>query len=210
MAYVCDDCGKTFTRTYSVVRHKKEACVARFANAAAAAAAAAANLHGGKQRRVDGAASTSETWTCVVCDVTVPKNQKFAHQRTSEHKNNSCVSLSPGIQVVESAFQGRIATYRVVSDNEHDVDYSVFFDSIKHRVLDAVSNLVRVRGALKINMVVVGRYLHPVQDVHSEKTFNTCNEIVTMASDLDEVYRSFVEAMKVQSTEFQEKDSGML
>lgn len=200
MDYVCEDCGTSFSRSYNMLRHKKESCMARFANRDIASA---------KQRRIDGTASTSRMINCVTCNVSVPSNQMTSHKRTSNHRNMSCLPLSPGIQIVESAFKSRIVTYRISSENEH-IDYPLFFEEIKPKVINAISDIVSARGALKINMVVTGRYLLPTQDVISEKSFNTCNEIVTLASDLDYVYGSFVEAMKVQSTEFQEKDSGML
>lgn len=92
---------------------------------------------------------------------------------------------------------------------EH-VDYSIFFEDIKAKVLGLMSEIVDVHKSLKINMVVVGRYFLPAQETFSDKSFNTTNQIVTIGSNLDDVYQSFVEAMKAQSTEFQEKDSGML
>jgi hypothetical protein len=58
-------------------------------------------------------------------------------------------------------------------------------------------------------MIVVGRYFLPSQDLFSDKSFNTTNLNVSVGSDFDVIYNAFVEAMKVQSTEFQEKDSGM-
>ena len=200
MHYVCESCGETFSRSYNMRRHKMESCAFRFIN-----------NHGGKVLRMDDdVASTSQMWTCTLCDVTVPVNRMAAHQRTIKHKSNSCIPLSPGIELVSSAFKNRIATYRISSDSEH-IDYTEFFAEIKTNVIEVIGGVVRARGAVKVNMAVLGRYLLPTQDgVYSDKTFNTCNEIVTAASDLEEVYRSFVEAMKVQSTEFQEKDSGML
>lgn len=198
MEYVCEDCSETFSRSYSMLRHRRESCMFRFVNAESA-----------KRRRVDVATPTPQMRTCVTCNIAVPHNQLGAHQRTLQHRNNSCLPLSQGVQIVQTAFKKRIATYRVSSENFH-IDFTIFFEEIKAQVLSLISEVVAVRGALKINMVVVGLYILPAQDSYSEKSFNTCNEIVTVASDLEEVYRSFVEAMKVQSTEFQEKDSGML
>lgn len=200
MDYICEDCGTSFSRSYNMLRHKRESCIARFVN-----------FHGGKQRRTDAATtSTPQMWECISCDMIMAANRKAAHLRTLHHKSNACSPLSNGIELVASAFKSRIATYRISSENEH-IDYTLFFEEVRPKVLDVVSNIVRVRGALKINLVVVARYVLPTQDnMYSDKSFNTCNEIVTAGSDLDEVYGSFVEAMKVQSSEFQEKDSGML
>lgn len=196
--YVCDQCGVTFSRSYNMLRHKKESCVERFSSV----------VEDGRKRRKINASPTS-THTCNVCDITIPRNQMSAHQRTLAHKNKCSVIVSHGVELIESAFKSRIVTYRVSSDTEH-VDYSVFFNEIKTKVLSLISEVLRIQQSLKINMVVVGRYFLPSKEVVDEKSFNTSNEIVTVGSDLEEVYNSFVEVMKAQSTEFQEKDSGML
>ena len=58
-------------------------------------------------------------------------------------------------------------------------------------------------------MIVVGWYFLPSRDLFSDKSFNTTNINVYVGSDVDAIYNAFVEAMKVQSTEFQEKYSGV-
>lgn len=199
MSYVCEKCGVAFTRSYNLSRHQKESCALRFVDSVGTQ----------KRRKVDGAASTSAMQTCELCNVSIPRNCMLAHQRTINHKSKASVTVCPGVQLVQSSFKNRIASYHVSSDNEH-VDYSGFFDEVKPKVLQLISRILHVHQSLKINMVVVGRYFLPSQDVFSEKSFNTCNEIVTEGSNLDDVYLAFVEAMKVQSTEFQERDSGIL
>lgn len=199
--YPCEKCGESFTRNFALQRHQMESCVKRFDN----------NVGGAKRRRMDGIGSSSSPimQNCIVCDLSVPREQMLAHSRSMEHKNRCCVQVSEGVQLMQSAFKNRVATYRVSSDREH-VDYTGFFEEIKSKVLTLISEILRVQHTLKVNMVVVGRYFLATQEVISEKSFNTCNEIITVASDLNDVYQSFVEAMKVQSTEFQERDSGML
>lgn len=199
MAYVCENCGLSFSRSYSMLRHKRESCIARFI----------VNDVGGKRPRLDEAASTSGMKTCVVCNVSVPSNLMVAHQRTSLHRNNSCLPLCDGVELVNSAFKSRIATYRISSNSEH-VDFTLFFNDIMSKVLDVLEQALRLHYTIKVNMIVVGQYYHPTQEVYTEKSFNTCNNIVAVGSDLNDVYQSFVETMKTQSTEFQEKDSGML
>ncbi|CAG9771404.1 unnamed protein product [Ceutorhynchus assimilis] len=195
MAYVCEYCGVSFSRNYSMLRHKRESCMSRFIPEEV----------GGKRPRFVGAVSMK---TCALCDVTVPANFMAAHQRTAQHRNNSCIPLCDGVERVDSAFRNRIATYRISSDTDH-IDFTVFFNEIIVKVLNVLEQALGLHGAIKVNMVVAGLYYHPTQDVHSEKSFNTSNKIIAVGSDLNEVYQSFVEVMKTKSTEFQEKDSGM-
>lgn len=91
--------------------------------------------------------------------------------------------------------------YRVSSDKKH-VDFSILFKEIKLKVVCLISQVLQVQKALKVNIVVVC----PVpQDTFSDKSFNTLNGIVSVGSDLNDIYQSFVEAMKAQSTEFQRR-----
>lgn len=198
--YKCEKCGMLFTRSVSMLRHQRESCAKRLDNTSV----------GGKRRRIDGDASTSSIENCAVCDVSVPRGQMLAHSRTSQHKSKTRMPLSDGVQLIQHAFKNRIASYHINSEIEHVVDYSTFFADIETKVLQLISDILGREHALKINMVVVGRYFLQSQEIFSEKSFNTCNEVVTMGSDLKDVYESFVEAMKVQATEFQEKDSGMV
>ena len=201
MVYECEKCGLSFTRTYSLNRHREQSCVARFNNDG-----------GAKRCRIDGAASTSNNTpvmvTCGVCNVTVPQNRMMAHERTLEHRSKSCVPVSRGVHRIESAFKSRIVTYRVNSDNEH-INYTSFFDEIKCKVLGVLHEILHTHKSIKVNMVVVGRYFLATQEVSAEKSFNTRNQIVTLGSDLDDMYGSFVEMMKAQASDFQEKDSGV-
>jgi hypothetical protein len=161
-----------------------------------------------KRRKQDDGASTSNMTTCVACNISVPTTHFLAHQRTLEHRSKSCMPLSDGVEIVESAFKSRIITYRVKSNSEH-INYSTFFEEVQPIVKRLVVDQLDIHKTLKINMIVVGRYLLPSQDLFSDKSFNTTNLNVSVGSDLDAIYNEFVEAMKVQSTEFQEKDSGM-
>lgn len=169
-----------------------------------------------KQIRMDGAASTStssprsgtDAYFCRVCDMKVAKNHIMAHSRTLDHRNKSCVAVTPGVQRVETAFKSRIVTYRVMAEKDH-VDISSFFNDIKPKVLNLIAEVVELHKAIKVNMVFIGRYFLPTQETYDNKSFNTTNQIITVGCDLDEAYQFFVEAMKTQAADFQEKDSGM-
>lgn len=195
MYYKCDRCDKTFTRSYNLTRHKKESCVSRFDH-----------IDKTKKRKIDTTCSAVNL-SCNVCNITVPQNKMLAHERTLQHKNNACVSIGRGVQCIESAFKSRIVTYRINSDFEH-VDYTTFFQEIKPRVIGALQDILSRFKSLKVNFVAIGRYFLPTNETSSEKTFNTANEIVTLGSDLNAVYQSFVDVIKNQASEFAEKDSG--
>ena len=121
MNYTCKNCNKSFSRSYNLLRHKKESCEARFNRVC---------TEKEKRCRLDDGASTSNTTTCVTCNINVPTRYFLAHQRTLQHRNKSCKPLSDGVELVESAFKNRIITYRVTSNGVH-IDYSAFFEEVK-------------------------------------------------------------------------------
>ena len=64
---------------------------------------------GEKHRRMDGSASSeastlSPMKMCHVCNVAAPKNNMLEHQRTLQHRNNLCLPLSHGVQVMRTVF----------------------------------------------------------------------------------------------------------
>jgi hypothetical protein len=169
-----------------------------------------------KQCRLDNAvASTSNAsdvgsvmQTCDVCNISVPQIHIFAHMRTLAHRSKSCILESPGVERIDSAFKSRILSYRIHSEQEH-ADYTLFFDDIMQKVLCALDQIVHIHKSVKVNMVVISRYFLPSKEEFSDKSFNTVNLVVSIGCDLQDIYRSFVEAMKVQAADFQEKDSGL-
>ena len=87
--------------------------------------------------------------------------------------------------------------------------FSVFFENIRPKAFSVLRQYFHIHNALKVNMVVVGRYFLPTQETSREKSFNTANQIITLGCDLEDAYERFVEEMKVQTADFQEKDSGI-
>lgn len=197
MHYTCEKCGEKFTRSYNLVRHEKQACGGRRVGDQVA-----------KRPRVADGRTSPDMQKCDVCDVMVSQSGVLAHERSLEHRNRSCVPFCEGVQIIESAFRSRIVSYRVTGHGHH-VNYTVFFNEIKVKVLNLIREILLTQRSLKINMETFGRYVLPTQDIHSVKSFNTANKIVNVGSDLDTIYGSFVETMKVQAADFQEKDSGM-
>lgn len=200
MSFSCGNCSKTFTRSYNLVRHQRESCKNRPTETdSPRAKRIAANPN-------PPAASTS-TYSCTSCNISIPGNQVARHERTLQHRNNAMVQLSPNVHLIRSAFKCRISSYRIYSDNSY-IDYILFFNDIKKKVLDILNKMLKIHRAIKVNMEVFGMYLLPSSETFSEKSFNTANRNMDQASDLDAIYQLFVDKMVAQTSEFQEKDSG--
>ena len=131
-----------------------------------------------------------------------------SHKRTLQHRTNSCIPLTDGVEIVRSAFKYRIITYRVHSENEK-LDYLIFFNEIRYKILNLLEEVLTLHKTVKVNMETFASYILQTQEISDMKSFNTPNKILDQGMDLNNVLDSFVDMMVTQTTEFQERDSGM-
>ncbi|KAJ8951715.1 hypothetical protein NQ318_012565 [Aromia moschata] len=81
-------------------------------------------------------------------------------------------------------------------------------EEVKQKVFDAINGYIQQHHALKINFELFGLYIIPEKELSDIKSFNTRNKIVTISTDLHEMYDLFEEEMVSKAAEFQERDSG--
>lgn len=193
--FVCELCGKEFTQKCHLQRHQHESCRAEDGGVTDA-----------KRMRIENQPSTSKI-TCQCCMVQVETNKWSSHCRTNQHKDNACIQVEDGIQLVTSAFKKRIATYRVSTDSTH-CDYKSYFEKVKEKVIRLFEEALRVHTTFKCSLEVFGLYILPTQETTDLKSFNTAYRVVTQSDDLHEIYDTFVGSIIKKSEEFEERDSG--
>ncbi|XP_050519039.1 uncharacterized protein LOC126893133 [Diabrotica virgifera virgifera] len=117
-----------------------------------------------------------------------------------------------GVEVIDGtvsklshAFKNRIASYRFSSDKK--LDYHGFLNDVKPKVLNILSEYLHQHNSIKVNFEIFGIYLKPDTNLSDIKSMNTCNKIITISTELDEVFDDFKEELMTQASEFQEKDS---
>ncbi|KAJ8917969.1 hypothetical protein NQ315_002664 [Exocentrus adspersus] len=222
MSYLCSNCGKSFTRQSNLTRHIKQSCKGNGEPPAKKARTSSAGL---SQPGPSGltqsypipttsrgaSSSNSDQITCHCCNTTVHVSNLAAHRRTLQHRTNACVDLAPGVQLTESAFMGRIVSYRISSDNHH-TDFMEFFESIRERFVNLMMEVLHNHTTVKVNMELFGRYI--IQKGESQdgvidvKSFNTANKIINSSVNVDETLNIFMDILINQASEFQERDSG--
>ncbi|KAJ8910231.1 hypothetical protein NQ315_015923 [Exocentrus adspersus] len=228
--YLCSECGKSFTRQSNLTRHIKESCKGNgeppvkkarpSTSVGSASVTSSAELNRpGPSGLAQSHATTSgreprsniQQIYCQCCNKTVQASNEVAHRRTLEHRTNACVDLAPGVQQTESAFSGRIASYRISSDNQH-TDFNAFFESIRQRFVSLMTEVLRIHIVVKANVELFGRYVKQTdesqEDIIDIKCFNTSNQVINSSMDLDEVLNMFMDILINQASEFQERDSG--
>lgn len=205
--YSCIKCGAKFTRSDNLRRHEKMSCKKLHDNGPPAKQQKL-NPQLATSTNMESQPSTSATVFCDCCNKLIAANRMSSHMRTLEHRTNSCVPLTNGVEVVSSAFKCRIVSYRLHSDNCH-LDYVMFFNGIKNNFLKLLQDVRRIHKAVKVNMEVFGRYILQSRELSDVKSFNTPNVIVDQSTDLKSILDIFVDAITTQTSEFQERDSGM-
>ncbi|XP_050509007.1 uncharacterized protein LOC126886193 [Diabrotica virgifera virgifera] len=117
-----------------------------------------------------------------------------------------------GLEVIDAtvtklthAFKNRIASYRFSGDKK--LDYHGFLNDVKPKVLNILSEYLHQFNSIKVNFEIFGIYLKPDTNLSDIKSMNTCNKIITISTELDEVFDDFREELMTQASEFQEKDS---
>lgn len=127
--------------------------------------------------------------------------------RSLLHKAKTCTNLDDGVELIESAFKSRIASYRVSSPRYH-IRYDEFFAELADKIKRLLEKEVAKARAIKINMELFGRFVHQVKQLREIKSFNTSNKIVTESSDINSIYDDCVNSIKTKASEFQERESG--
>lgn len=112
-----------------------------------------------------------------------------------------------GVHHLQTAFKGRIASYVLPATNQ-TVDYLHFFDGMRKKVLTLIEDSIMKHKVLKVNLEVFGNYHLKSSGEFTIKSFNTKNQIVTVATDLGDVFDSMKERLITKAQEFNENKSG--
>lgn len=213
----CDICQKVFTHPTNMYRHRREVHGARRDQPSVShqpplstspQQSTSYQPTPAKVRKLDSGLKPNNHF-CTVCKVTYPSRSYFQHLRSNIHKSNCCQQTAvDGVLSIETTFRGRISTYRLPAADQ-SVDYGQFLTTIQDKVLQLVASNVSTNGAVKMHIELFGNYYLKTSGEYSVKSFNTKNEIVTVATDLNQLYQSFVERVLTKAREFNENKSGM-
>lgn len=194
--YLCSVCGKSFTRSDNLRRHERQSCTP-----------ISVDEPESKRVKLDHDGQSPEIVTVKCCNKDIPRTQIHAHRRTLEHRTMSCTPKSDGVQIINTAFKCRIISYRVHSE-EKLTDFDEFFNRVKAKIISLLEDVIRVHKSIKVNMETFANFILQTRETSDVKAFNSCNRTLDESVDLDDVYQEFVDTMKSQTSEFEEKDSG--
>lgn len=148
---------------------------------------------------------------CVSCSTSVEKKSWVGHLRSNEHKrrNSSIQEISDGVELIQSAFRNRIATYRISSNNDlisSSVD--IFMNSFRVKINTLLNKSLQKHTCIKVNVELFGIFMLFKNNSQSMKSFVTKNKILYQCFDFERYYDEVINSLKKKVEEFQERDSG--
>lgn len=116
--------------------------------------------------------------------------------------------MENGVTTLQSAFKCRIMSYRATSENHH-INVVEFMSEIKPKILPLILSQIGKFSSVKVNLELFGFFILESKGLEDIKSFNTVNQIATVARDLDDLYDDFTGILDEKVSEFQERESGI-
>lgn len=146
---------------------------------------------------------------CDVCDENVPRRCFVGHLRSNLHTRRcDVVDLGEGVVALNSAFQSRVASYRVSTTNYHIIVVE-FMAELKNKIINLIEGQLAKFNSVKVNFELFGYFILEAQELQDVKNFITSNEVVTRGANLSQLYDNWTGILDEKVSEFQERDSGV-
>ncbi|XP_063537662.1 uncharacterized protein LOC134747016 isoform X1 [Cydia strobilella] len=148
---------------------------------------------------------------CVSCSTTVEKKSWVGHLRSNKHKtkSNSIQEICDGVDLIQSAFRNRIATYRISAHNDQiSCSIDIFLNSIRDQIKLLFNKSLQKHTCIKVNVELFGMFMLFKNNTQSMKSFGTKNKVLYQSYDFERYYDEVINSLKKKVDEFQERDSG--
>lgn len=148
---------------------------------------------------------------CSSCDENVPSGAFTGHARSRKHTNNVSEheTFGEGIKLIQSAFKSRLASYRL-TPSQSFIDVESFMTNLKEKILQLVEQQCKRYRSVKLNCELFGLFYLDSKEVSDIKSFNTKNQVITVGTDLYEIFDVLTGNFNQKVSEFQERDSGWI
>lgn len=130
--------------------------------------------------------------------------------RSNSHKNKEIgVVVVDGVQKMNSAFQDRIATYKIiVPEGEGLYSTRLFFSSIEGKVKALLDKSLVKHTSVKVNFEHFSTFAMVSNDNQEMKSFTTKNFSIHYNYDFIKFFSNVESCLLKKMEEFQERDSG--
>lgn len=146
---------------------------------------------------------------CSSCGVLVVRKKWVGHLRSNVHKNNAVASVFDNVQILRSAFRGRIASYRILAVTEEEINsISTFFNSNRFKIKSLLDQSLKKHTCVKVNIELFSMFLLFKNDTQEIKSFGTKNFTLHLNYDFDSIFSGVISNLLKNIEEFQDRDSG--
>lgn len=144
---------------------------------------------------------------CSICKIFYPTISAIGHYRSQKHRDLACREVGENVQLVESCFKTRIASYRVTSEQKHILVVE-FMKEIEGKVSNLIREQLEKFNSIKVNVELFAMFENESKEEEQLKSFNTRNEIVTPCTELDHIFEDFTRIIDSDVADFVERGSG--
>lgn len=157
-----------------------------------------------------------KTIYCTFCEESIKSKAFPGHLRSIKHKNNSAVDFDTGIEKINSAFRGRIASYRIRAERERQVDGvdvaatdpAHYLRCVAAKLQTLIDSTLSKHINVKANFELFAKVILPKDGSMEIKSFATKNICVHQSYSFDDLLDKISEIICKKIDEFQEKGSG--
>lgn len=146
---------------------------------------------------------------CTICNISIERSHWAGHLRSTEHKNKYVLPFCEGVEIVNSAFRNRIASYRITAtepSQQHSL--STFFESAYDKIKIIIDLSLKEHTCVKVNFEYFALFALVKNDCNEMKSFNTKNFTIYQNNDFDSIMCQVKNLISKKMDEFQDRDSG--
>lgn len=146
---------------------------------------------------------------CSSCSANVEKRKWIGHLRSNLHKKNCSEEHMKDVYKVSSAFRSRIATYKIVANNDKDnLLPAEFLNEVRDKVQYLINEAIQTHTSVKVNFELYSLFYLCKNDTQEIKSFCTKNIVIYTHFDFEAIYSSVIADLMRKIENFQHKDSG--
>ncbi|KAL0809898.1 hypothetical protein ABMA28_002311 [Loxostege sticticalis] len=157
-----------------------------------------------------------KTIFCSVCQKSILRKAFPGHLRSNIHKNNTVLHYDVGVETVNSAFKGRIVSYRISAERErapNGEELAItsplhFMHSISSRLQKVLDSAIASHVSVKVNFELFVKVILPRDDSMEIKSFTTENIPLFQNYTFNDLLENVSQVICKKIDEFQEKGSG--
>lgn len=188
MEFLCEHCGKVFSKNQNLVRHIK-------------------NKHSNT--------SINHDIYCDACNIYIKHENYTHHLRTNSHKNCASKEISDNIKCVSSIFKNRISTYILKNPDKNNLNVGKMFTTISAKIYKLLEDALTKHINIKFNFELFCNYVLIKVDEDlckiEVKTHQTKMRILNLTMNHNEIKKIIEDSFNIiliKMSEFQERDSG--